>query len=99
MEVHSSFNNIFFLKVGTPVGCILSLFVVLYIHFHITSGVKALQTKTELQLFNVQVVLLCLAGLNQPVLGILLELWQDGTLNCNCLVLLLRLVILGVYKP
>ena len=33
-----------FLKVGTSVGCILSLFVVLYMHFHIISGMKALST-------------------------------------------------------
>ena len=33
-----------FLKVGTPVGCILSLLVVLYIHFDIISGMKALST-------------------------------------------------------
>ena len=53
--------------------------------------------KQSCNVFNVQVVFLHLAGLNQPVLGIQLELWKDGTLNCNCLVLLLRLVDLGVY--
>ena len=31
-----------------------------------------------LQCFSVQVVLLRLVGLNQPVLGIQLELWPDG---------------------
>ena len=44
------------------------------------------------------------AGVTQPsfraepaVLGIQLDLWPDGTLNCNYIVLFLRLVILGVY--
>ena len=56
--------------------------------------------KQELQLFKLQVVPLHLAGLNQPVLGIRLEFWPDGTFNCNCLVLLLRLVILvGTAEP
>ena len=31
-----------FLNVGTLVGCILSLFVVIYIHFHIIHAIKAL---------------------------------------------------------
>ena len=35
----------FFIKVGTTVGCILSLFVVLYIHFHIKSGRAPENTK------------------------------------------------------
>ena len=39
--------------------------------------------QTELHYFSVQMVLLHLAGLNQQVLGIWLELWPDGTLNCN----------------
>ena len=77
-------------------GCILCKLVVLYIHFHIISGMKALST-SRAAIFNVQVVLLRLTGLNQPVLGIRLELWPDGTFNCNCLVLLLTLMILEVY--
>ena len=91
-----------FFKVVTPLGCILSLFVVLYIHFRIISDMKALSNmlallQRELQRFNVQLVLLHLGGLNQPVFGIRLEFWRDGTLNCNCLILLLRIVIRGVY--
>ena len=88
---------IYFLNADTPVGCILDLFLAFYIHFHVISGMKALSTNRAAMFFDIQVVLLRLAGLNQPVLGIRLELWPHGTLNCNCLAFFLRLVILGVY--
>ena len=51
----------------------------------------------ELQRFDIQMLLLCLAGLNLPVLGIWLDLWPVGILNCNRTDILLRLVIFVVY--
>ena len=80
-------NSHYVFYVGTHVECILSLFVVVCRHY----------PQRELQRFNVLEVFLRLTGLNQPVLDIRFELWPDGTFNCNCLVLLLRLVIHGVY--
>ena len=51
----------------------------------------------KIKMYFFQLVLLRLAGLNHPVLGIRLELWPDGTFNCNCLDILLGLVNIGVY--
>ena len=79
----------YFLMLAPFGGCILCFCC--YLH---TFPKYKWYPQTELQHFNVQVVLLRLAGLNQPVLGIWLELWPDGNLNCNCL-----MWILWIFPP
>ena len=82
----------FYFFVVILVRCILSLIVVLVVLYPYNKWYEGIIHK-----HSCNILLLHLAGLNKPVLGIRLELWPDGTLNCNCLALLLTLVIFGVY--